>query len=165
MRRERFVHCALLVIVMMAFTADARTQGKFGVGVIIGEPTGVAWKYRISGENALDGAIGLSPGDRVRFHVDYLWQKHSFQEEHLLLHYGVGAVVGAGGSQYLAFGRGDTYVLVQRDLGFAVRGVVGLTYEIPRSPFDTFLEIAPLLILTPVSGMGIDAAIGVRVYP
>jgi hypothetical protein len=165
MRRVRFVQFALIIVVMIAATCSARTQGKFGVGVIIGEPTGVAWKYRISGVNALDGAIGLSPGDRVRFHVDYLWEKHSFEEEHLLLHYGAGAVVGAGGSQYLGFGRGDTYVLVQKDLGFAVRGVVGLTYEIPRSPFDAFLEIAPLLILTPDSGMGIDAAVGVRVYP
>jgi hypothetical protein len=165
MRNLRSTECVLIVVMMITLTSSARTQGKFGVGVIVGEPTGVAWKYRISGENAVDGAIGLSPGDRLRFHVDYLWQKHSFQAQGLLLHYGAGVAFGTGGSRYLALSRGDTYVLHQEDLGFAVRGVVGLTYEIPRSPFDVFLEIAPLLILSPASGIGIDAGLGVRIYP
>ena len=165
MRSLRVVKWVLILVMMILVTVSARTQGKFGVGVILGEPTGVAWKYRISGENAVDGAIGLSPADRVRFHVDYLWQKHSFQAEGLLLHYGAGVAFGTGGSRYLALSRGDTYVLHQEDLGFALRGVVGLTYEIPRSPFDAFLEIAPLLILSPASGMVIDAGLGVRIYP
>ena len=162
---RRFARWELIVVMMIAFTSLARTQGKFGVGLIIGEPTGVAWKYRISGANAVDGAIGLSPGDRARFHVDYLWEKHSFQEENLSLHYGAGLAFGVGDSRYLALESGDTYVFVQHDLGFAFRGVVGLTYMFPRSPFDAFLEIAPLLIVSPASGMGIDAALGVRIYP
>jgi len=165
MRKFCFVKCMLVIAVMIAAPGRVRTQGKFGVGVILGEPTGVAWKYRLSEEHALDGAIGLSPGDRFRLHVDYLWEKHSFQEEHLLLHYGAGVVIGAGGPGYLAFERGETYVFAQRELGFAMRGVAGLTYAFPHSPFDAFVEIAPLLILAPASGMGIDAAVGARIYP
>jgi hypothetical protein len=165
MKLQQLVECVLIIVLMIAVTSHARTQGKFGVGVIIGEPTGVAMKGRISETNALDGAIGVSPGDRFRFHVDYLWEKHSFQAEHLLLHYGAGIVFGTGGTRSLALDRGDTYLLVQRDLGFAVRGVAGLTYEFPKSPFDAFVEIAPLLILSPATGMGIDAALGVRIYP
>jgi hypothetical protein len=50
--------------------------------------------------------------------------------------------------------------------GLRCGGVVGLMYEIPRSPFDGFMEIAPLLIIfSPASGVGIDAALGVRIYP
>jgi hypothetical protein len=158
---RRFVRWELIVVMMIAVTGLARTQGKFGVGLIVGEPTGVAWKYRISGANAVDGAIGLSPGDRARFHVDYLWEKHSFQEENLSLHYGAGC----GGFTVSRSRGGDTYVFVRRDLGFAFRGIVGLTYMFPRSPFDAFIEIAPLLIVSPASGMGIDAALGVRLYP
>jgi hypothetical protein len=166
MRRLRFGGWALIVVAMMVICAGrARTQGKFGVGVIIGEPTGFAWKYKVSGANAFDGAIGLTPGDRFRFHFDYLWEKRSFQEEHLLLHYGAGIAFGTGGSQYLALNRGDTYVVVDRTLGFALRGVVGLTYEFPRSLFDAFVELAPLLLVTPAGGLGFDAAVGVRVYP
>jgi hypothetical protein len=116
--------------------------------------------------NALDGAIGFAPDDRDRVHVDYLWERRSFQEEHLLLHYGVGAAIGLGGhADQVAFYAGDTYYLRTTDLGFALRGVVGLTYEFPRSPFDAFAEIAPLFIVTPVGGLGLDAALGVRIYP
>jgi len=165
MRRLRFAECVLVVVMVIALPDRARTQGKFGAGVILGEPTGIAWKYKLDGDHALDGAIGLSPGDRFRLHVDYLWAKHSFQEEHLLLHYGAGLVIGAGGAGYLGVDRGETYVFVQRELGFAMRGVAGLTYEIPRSPFDLFVEIAPLLILSPGGGVGVDAALGARVYP
>jgi len=165
MRRMRLLTCGLIIGLVLAGGSVARTQGKFGVGLIIGEPTGLAWKYRLSGMNAVDGAVGFSPGDRFRFHADYLWEKRSFQEENLLLHYGAGVAVGAGGPEYLALDRGDTYVLVQRELGFALRGVVGLTYEIPRSPFDAFVEVAPLLIFSPASGVGFDAALGVRIYP
>jgi hypothetical protein len=50
-------------------------------------------------------------------------------------------------------------------LGFAVRGVARLTYEFAESPFDVFAEIAPMLVLSPQGGMGIDAALGVRIYP
>ena len=165
MRRLRQASAVLFLVMMVGMTGGARAQGKLGVGVILGEPTGIAWKYRLGGDEAVDGAIGLSTPDRYRFHIDYLWEKRSFEEEHLRLHYGVGMAFGVGDAEYVALERGGTYVLEQRDLGFGVRGVVGLTYDIPRSPFDAFAEVAPLVILTPAGGFGIDAAIGVRVYP
>jgi len=155
----------LVLFIAAGMTCGARAQGKLGVGVIIGEPTGIAWKYRLGGMEAIDGAIGLSSSDRFRFHVDYLWEKRSFEVVNLELHYGVGMAVGVGNAEYVSVQRGDTYVLEQRDLGFGFRGVVGLTYVFPRSIFDAFVEVAPLLIVTPASGLGIDAAIGVRVYP
>jgi len=164
--RTRHLASAVLILVMVVGMADgARAQGKLGVGVILGEPTGIAWKYRLGGGEAVDGAVGLSPADRVRFHLDYLWEKRSFEQENLRLHYGVGLAFGVGDAEYVSIQRGDTYVLEERTLGFGLRGVVGLTYDFPRSPFDAFAEIAPLVILTPAGGFGIDAAIGVRVYP
>jgi len=164
--RIRHLASAVLILVMLVGMAHgARAEGKLGVGVILGEPTGIAWKYRLGGGEAVDGAIGLSPADRFRFHVDYLWEKRSFEQEDLRLHYGVGMAFGVGDAEYVSLQRGDTYVLAERSLGFGLRGVVGLTYNFPRAPFDAFLEIAPLVILTPAGGFGIDAAIGVRVYP
>ena len=50
--------------------------GTFGFGFILGEPTGLAWKYKLSRANALDGVIGFSPGNRFRIHVDYLWKAY-----------------------------------------------------------------------------------------
>jgi len=165
MHNLRLSALVLALFLVMGMPSGARAQGRFGVGVILGEPTGIAWKYRLGGTEAVDGAIGLSTSDRMRFNVDYLWEKRSFEEVNLRLHYGVGVAFGVGNAEYVSVQRGDTYVLEQRDLGFGLRGVVGLTYVFPRSIFDAFVEVAPLVIVTPASGLGIDAAIGVRVYP
>lgn len=143
---------------------QSRAQGMFGFGLIVGEPTGLAWKYKLNHQNAIDGAIGFSPYDRFRIHVDYLWHSYPFQEQHLAVHYGLGAAFGFGRTDYV-FEHGNSYVLHEGDLGFGARAVVGLTYSIPRSPVDTFFEIAPLIVAAPGPGFGIDLGLGVRVYP
>jgi len=73
MRSCQAAAAVLILVMMVGMTGGARAQGKLGVGVILGEPTGIAWKYRLGGAEALDGAIGLSPSDRFRFHIDYRW--------------------------------------------------------------------------------------------
>ena len=62
-----------------------------------------------------------------------------------------------------AFRGGESFD--QRETEFGVRGVLGLTYRIPRSPVDMFLEVAPVFFIAPNGDMDIDAGIGARVYP
>ncbi len=166
MKPSHLVRSAAILVVLCGLgVSQSKAQGQFGFGFIFGEPTGVAWKYRISHIHAIDGAIGFSPFDRFRMHVDYLWQSYPFDDQRLALHYGLGAAVGFGRDEVLAFREGDTFVLQNQDLGFGARTVIGLTYMIPRSPVDLFLEAAPVFILAPDAGMGIDVGLGVRVYP
>jgi hypothetical protein len=142
-----------------------QAQGRLGFGFIFGEPTGIAWKYRINHVNAVDGAIGFSPFDQFRMHIDYLWQSYPFAEQNLALHYGVGSAFGFGRTEYLVLRRGS-YVLSTQELGFGARAVVGLTYTVPKSPVDVFLEVAPVFILSPnPPGMGFDVGLGARIYP
>jgi hypothetical protein len=136
-----------------------------GFGFVFGEPTGLAWKYRLNRVNALDGAIGFSPFDRFRVHLDYLWHSHPFDEQRLSLHYGIGPAMGFGRTEYFAINRRGDYVLRRDELGFGARTVVGLTYMIPRSPIDLFLEVAPVFVVSPDAGIGFDAGLGMRVYP
>jgi len=144
---------------------DGCAQGRLGFGLVLGEPTGVAWKYRIDHVHAVDGAIGFSPFDNPRINIDYLWHSHPFDESLLALHYGIGAAFGFGRTDVVLV-RGNNGTLFQREeLGFGMRGVLGLTYTIPRSPLDVFFEMAPILVFTPGTGMGIDIGLGARVYP
>lgn len=156
-------------IVLFAFLcvlgSDARSQGRFGFGIVFGEPTGIAWKYKIDHINALDGAVGLSPFDRFRAHVDYLWQSYPFDEQHLALHYGLGGAFGFGRQDVVVVNDRGDFFRSEEDLGFGVRAVIGLTYSIPRSPVDAFLEFAPIFVVTPGTGMGFDVGLGARVYP
>ncbi len=156
---------ALFAAMLLCLAADqSHAQGRFGFGFVFGQPTGVAWKYRISSMNALDGAIGFSPFDRFRFDIDYLWQSHPFEDEHLALHYGLGGAVGVGHAEFVII-RGDGYVADREEAGFGLRTVVGLTYTIPRSPLDVFAEVAPVFVVTPNGGIDVDAGLGVRIYP
>ncbi len=92
----------------------------FGVGVIIGEPTGFSAKLWTSNYTAFDFGLGWSMGgdrigkydgyydggSRVHVHMDYLW--HSFEAirstERFPLYYGVGGRLnnGAGYNSSLA---------------------------------------------------------------
>lgn len=135
--------------------------GRFGAGFVVGEPTGIAWKYRIDQVNAVDGAIGLSPYNAYRVHVDYLWQSHPFSEQNLGMHYGAGVAFGGGRTEYV--NRGGV-LFREQEIGFGVRGVIGLNYLIRNSPVDLFFELAPIVVLTPNSASGIDLGFGARVY-
>lgn len=165
MKIPMIVLLAALVLGGGAVTTPARAQGKLGVGIVVGEPTGVAFKYRMDAVNAVDGAIGFSPFDRFRVNVGYLWHAHPFDTRDLALHYGLGGAFGFGRTDYIAVRNGNAYVLRHGDLGFGVRFSGGLTYTIPRTILDAFFEIAPLLILAPDTGLGLDVGIGVRIYP
>lgn len=154
------------VLGLAGFAEPSFSQGRFGFGFIIGEPTGFSWKHRIDAANAIDGAIGFSPYDRFRLHVDYLWIAYPAQDQNFTLHYGVGAAMGFGWTEYIsAKRRGEVFLVRKNDLGLGVRGVFGVNYLIPRSPVELFLELGPLLIFTPDGGSGIDAGIGMRFYP
>src|SRR5258706_6272173 len=165
MKTIRLAIGAMLLILSIAASSPVLAQGgRFGAGFVFGEPTGIAWKYQISDRNAVDGSIGFSPYDRYRINVDYLWQSYPFNEPRLALHYGVGGALGFGRTDYLFVDGRNTYLFRTQDLGFGVRGVVGMTYLVPRTPMDLFLEVAPLMILAPGTGMGVDAGFGARFY-
>lgn len=166
-RKADFSMKRLLLVSLFALlvipTGFLQAQGRFGFGLVLGEPTGLSWKYRLNRENAIDGVLGFSPSDRFRIHADYLWSSHPFVDPSFSLHYGVGAALGFASSTY--FTSRDGYFVRTVDLGFAARVPVGIDYSIPRSPVELYFELAPLVIVAPSAGIGIDAGIGVRVYP
>ncbi len=163
---KKILASRLTVAVLLLLTSTAAFgQGKFGVGFVLGDPTGFAWKYNVNSTHAFDGAVGFSPFDRYRVHADYLWESYPFHEQNLALHYGVGAVFGFGRTEYIVVNNGGRYFLRDQDVGFGVRGVIGLNYKVRESPIDLFFEVAPLVILSPTGGTGADVGLGVRFYP
>jgi hypothetical protein len=159
------LNLAVLTLMLLALRGETmQAQGKFGVGFGFGEPTGISWKYRINQTNSIDGLVGISPVDHLRVNVDYLWHDNPFQEQRLLLHYGIGGTFAFGMTQYV---QRDGQVLFLRyydNTQFGVRLPLGLSYYIPKSPVEAFLELAPVLVIAPLSGFGLDGGIGARFY-
>ena len=139
-------------------------QRTFGLGLIIGKPTGISAKLWTSNDNAFDFGLGWSyggdrfgrydgyynGGSRTHIHMDYLW--HAFDAIHSTerfpLYYGIGGRFKGGGNEG----------------SLAVRGVFGLAWMPRQTPTDIFLEVAPSFELTPSTGFAIDAALGARYY-
>jgi hypothetical protein len=161
-------HFSYAVIALSLFLAvqGSVAQGRgFGLGVIIGEPTGISAKLWTSPVNALDFGFGWSVGGdrigtyygsynggrRVHFHMDYLW--HAFEaihsSEQFPLYYGVGGRLNNGAGY---------------DGSVAVRGVFGIAWLPHDLPIDVFLEIVPSLQLTSSTSFGIDAGFGARYF-
>ncbi len=165
MKASNLVRVVLLLAVSLLLAGTARAQGRFGFGVIFGDPTGLAWNYRLDHEHSVDGALGFTPFDRFRMHVDYLWRSYPFEERHLSLHYGLGGAVAFGRSGFFIVEHGEDVLVTNENTGFGARAVVGLTYDIPRSPVDLFVEVAPIFVLAPGAGIDLEAGIGARIYP
>jgi len=136
-------------------TALTHAQNKgFGVGIILGEPTGLSGKYWLSNRTAVDAGLAWSfvRGSSLHIHGDYLW--HIFdalkaEDETIPLY------VGLGGR--LKFG--------DRDNGrFGVRVVGGIDFMVYTVPLDIFLEIAPIMDLVPATQLGLNGGIGARFF-
>ena len=156
-------HPSLAVIILcllLVVQGSLAQQREFGLGVIIGEPTGISAKLWTSNYTAFDFGLGWSmEGDRigkydgyyngesrVHFHMDYLW--HSFEAIHSTerfpLYYGIGRRINTGAGY---------------NSSLAIRGVFGVAWLPRETPIDIFLELVPSLQLTSSSGFGIDADI------
>jgi hypothetical protein len=161
-------HLYLAVIALCLFLAvqvSVAQEHNFGLGVIIGEPTGISAKLWTSSVNAFDFGLGWSVGgdrigkydghynggSRVHFHMDYLW--HSFEAIHSTerfpLYYGFGGRINTGAGY---------------SSSAAVRGVIGIAWMPRETPIDIFLEVVPSLQLTSSTGFAIDAGLGARYF-
>ena len=65
---------AIIVLLLSVASANACTQDDFGIGIILGEPTGLSLKYWLDEERAIDGAAAwsYSENDSFQLHGDYL---------------------------------------------------------------------------------------------
>jgi len=144
----------ILSMFVLVISSSIYSQEKeFGLGIIIGEPTGLSAKYWTSGINAFDFGLGYSfspKNSRLHLHADYLFHSNlGNTSEKVLLYYGPGARIKT---------REDD------DSVLGIRGVVGISW-IPRdTPIDLFLEVVPVMTLIPATSFDINAGLGARYY-
>jgi hypothetical protein len=137
---------------MLLSTAAFAQNELFGIGVIVGEPTGLSGKLWLTGHTAIDGAVAWSFGnqDALHLHADYLVHNLNLirvDQGRMAVHFGIG-------------GR----LKFDDDSSFGIRVPIGLTYLFQDAPMDVFLEVVPLMDLAPKTEFNPNAAIGVRYF-
>jgi hypothetical protein len=154
MQMKKLILLAVFFTLILVGNVIAQDRG-FGLGVILGEPTGVSGKLWLSGKSAIDmaAAWSLSKDNELHLHGDYL--VHSFnvikvEKGRLPIYYGIGGRI--------RFDDGDG------DDNIGVRIPVGMAYIFSGAPLDLFLEVVPILDLAPDTDFDMNAALGMRYY-
>lgn len=131
---------------------EARTGGPFGMGLVLGEPTGLTAKYWVSPTGAFDFAAAWSfgPRDSMYLHASYL--VHDFgliqvKNEKFGLYYGIGA-----------------RLVFADPARFGARVPLGISYELKRHPLEFFLELGPIVDLVPETELDLTGGVGARYY-
>lgn len=148
---KRSTVLGMIVILFLSGSVYSQEKG-LGLGIILGEPTGISLKKWLNKNNAIDGAVAWSFGhdDALHLHADYLFHNRTllrFDHNTIPLYYGVG-------------GR----LKLEDNSRFGVRFPVGITVFIREAPIDIFLELVPILDLAPSTDFNFNAAIGARYY-
>lgn len=143
---------SVLLIILFSVVTSAQSSG-FGIGAILGQPTGISAKYWTTSSTAFDFGLGYSfeKNSRMHLHADYLFHtKNIFNStENFSLYYGPGA-------RLRLVENGDSRLGVRFDVGIV---------WIPRNaPIDVFVEIAPLLDIIPETDFSFNGGIGVRYF-
>lgn len=121
----------------------------FGIGVMIGEPTGISVKSWNNARSAFDigAAWSLTETESLHMHADLLIHSWFADTENLAFYYGFG-------------GR----VIFTDPAHAGVRVPIGLNFVFPEVSFDIFVEAAPILDFTPDTELAGNGAVGIRYY-
>lgn len=142
-------------------------QSGFGLGLMLGDPTGLSGKAWLNSDRAIDFGLAWGVWGRyIHLHGDYLFHNSGIIDASsgtFALYYGPGLRMRSwSGGRYWHRGQWYDYDGSRTDLG--IRFPVGLNYWFEDIPLDAFIELAPTLDLTPGTSFDLDAAIGARYW-
>lgn len=172
---------ALLVLVLAPPDAQAhpRKNGPFGIGVILGEPTGLTGKYFFDDMMALDFHVGVEGfdndrHDNVALYVDFLFHfpvgEFSWATLPLYVGPGLTLVFDDDDCYHTRFGKycedrdRDRFDDDDLDIHLAIRAPFGLAFWFSKFGGEAFVEIALQLFLIEHVDIDLDFATGFRYY-
>jgi hypothetical protein len=136
----------------------------FGIGLMVGAPSGLSGKYYYAGNKAFDFGLGgvryYRHRDGFQLHVDHLWHPVSLastRDFELPLYLGIGA-------RLFDFDYGG----VDDAVAVGLRAPIGIAFDLNNTPLDIFLEFALVADIfvnyKDDFGADLNGALGVRYY-
>lgn len=153
---------AALVLILFGCLAGlsfGESNHSFGLGIMLGEPTGLSFKVWNRQTVAWDAGAAWSfvSGKYFQIHSDVLLHNFNLfkvQTGRMALFYGAGARIKFGSSG----ADGDSDVVI------SLRVPVGISYEFDKTPVELFIEVVPMLDLVPRTDVTMAGAVGFRYY-
>ncbi len=146
-----FFVSGLALILAGARPSAAQDRGA-GLGLILGEPTGVSLKVWTGRRTAIDAAAAWSLDKSGSFHIHADYLIHDFnllktRTGRLPVYYGIG-------------GR----IRLEDKTRVGVRFPIGMSYIFDRAPFDIFIELGPVFDVIPRTEVTLAGFLGFRFY-
>jgi len=143
---------SVAILLFLISTSSAQDDG-FGLGIIIGEPTGITAKKWLTETKAVDfsAAWSFEGNHSFVFHGDMVSHKYDLIEV-------------PSGEMPLYYGAGYRLRFSDKKSSLGARFPVGLNYHLHNSQLGAFFELAPVLELIPSTKFKIDAALGFRYF-
>jgi hypothetical protein len=139
-----------------------QAQEGMGIGIMVGEPTGISFKNWLDNTHAVDAGLAwsFSENSSLHLHADYLFHDFTMLKPtdlrgRMPVYYGLGGRIkfeSSGG------GRND------RDALVGVRIPLGVAYYPEHSSIDIFAEIVPIMDLVPDTHADINVSVGARFF-
>ena len=153
----RYIITTLIILSSIVFlsqqTVRAADREGLGIGVILGEPTGVSIKYN----NFPILGIAWSIDNHFHVHCDY-WAHHAVLDGPVNWYAGIGGKMKVYRSDSKGRPKDD-----DSRFGAGLRIPVGLQYYI-TDQLELFGEVVPGISLIPETSFDLDAGIGLRYY-
>jgi hypothetical protein len=135
-------------------------KGTIGVGIVIGEPTGVCGRLYLKDDQAIQAAVGAAfIGGGFQVHADYAFHPFVLQSRETFV---LATYIGPG-LRVVQYGSGRD----GGDFAIGVRAVGGLLFDF-KNPLDAFFEVAGVFEYGFAEERGFGAAFnagaGVRYY-
>jgi len=137
-------------------------KGTFGVGVVLGEPTGLCAKLYLDDDTAIQGALGFNfYGTGIQVNAEYVLHPFIVQDRPAFV---LPLYIGPG-LRFIQYdgGRGE-----DNHYAVGLRVVGGMLFDFKDVPLDVFLEVAGVVEYDFKDGEGVGLALnlgaGVRYY-
>lgn len=154
---KRFLTAAVFIIASIACAQADAASNTFGIGFILGDPSGFTAKYFISGNDAIDAGIGPSGRDGFYLYADYLRHfRNVFPVSELSLYAGAG--VGLHDHDE------ESKHHEEDEVSLEARLLLGIAYTFSQVPIEVFLELAPALEFIPDIDFDLRGGLGARYY-
>jgi hypothetical protein len=155
-KMNRYCVAILIAVLLSSGTAFAQGTGGLGIGIILGEPTGLSLKKWLDDRRAIDAAAAwtFAKNSSFTFHADYLLHRYDLINDQMQ---------GNGSRIPIYFGLGAR-LTVGDETKVGMRIPLGLSYVFKKYPLDFFIEIAPGLNLVPSSDLMLSGGVGIRYY-
>jgi len=147
-------------------TSNFSANKTFGLGLMLGAPSGLSGKYFVGRNTAIDFGVGVIRYYRhrqsnIHVHADFLWHPVSLASTEpfeLPLYFGIGG-------RLWDF---EDDNLNDRGFGLGVRAPIGIAFDFNNVPLDAFFELALVVDVffnyNDHYAADLNGAIGVRYY-